>query len=167
MVGNTLYYVMTWFESPTEARIYFDTSVPHHRVALDVPPDWFRGMIEALIDVIEGAVPALDAAEQQAWDEMRAALVGLVERWAARLVETGLRRGQAVAILGTSTVEYALVFLAAVRAGGVAAPLTTPGWRVTRSSGLRPRVPTIGRSWITFWLKTLPMLPEVEVCTCS
>jgi acyl-CoA synthetase (AMP-forming)/AMP-acid ligase II len=54
-----------------------------------------------------------------------AELVGLVERLAARLVETGLTRGQSVAILGTSSVEYALVFLAAVRAGGVAAPLTT------------------------------------------
>ncbi|MCL9998942.1 MAG: acyl--CoA ligase [Erythrobacter sp.] len=54
-----------------------------------------------------------------------AELVGLIERLAARLVETGLRRGQSVAILGTSTVEYALVFLAAMRAGGVAAPLTT------------------------------------------
>jgi hypothetical protein len=80
MVGNTLYYVMTWFESPTEARIYFDTSVPHHRVALDVPPDWFRGLIEVLIDVVEQAVPASDAAEEQAWDEVRSALVGLVER---------------------------------------------------------------------------------------
>jgi acyl-CoA synthetase (AMP-forming)/AMP-acid ligase II len=54
-----------------------------------------------------------------------AELVGLVERLAARLVETGLERGQSVAILGTSSVEYALVFLAAVRAAGVAAPLTT------------------------------------------
>ena len=54
-----------------------------------------------------------------------AELAGLVERLAARLVETGLQRGQSVAILGTSSVEYALVFLAAVRAGGVAAPLTT------------------------------------------
>lgn len=54
-----------------------------------------------------------------------AELVRLVERLAARLIETGLQRGQAVAILGTSSVEYALVFLAAVRAGGVAAPLTT------------------------------------------
>ncbi|WP_379922765.1 class I adenylate-forming enzyme family protein [Erythrobacter sp. R86502] len=54
-----------------------------------------------------------------------AELVGLVERLAARLVETGLERGQSIAILGTSTVNYALVFLAAVRAGGVAAPLTT------------------------------------------
>ena len=56
-----------------------------------------------------------------AWAE----LIGLVERLAARLVETGLERGQSVAILGTSSIEYALVFLAAIRAGGVAAPLTT------------------------------------------
>jgi fatty-acyl-CoA synthase len=48
-----------------------------------------------------------------------------VERIAARLVADGLERGQAVAILGTSSIAYALVFLAAVRAGGVAAPLTT------------------------------------------
>ncbi len=48
-----------------------------------------------------------------------------IERIAARLQADGLERGQAVAILGTSTVNYALVFLAAIRAGGCAAPLTT------------------------------------------
>ncbi|QPC98961.1 class I adenylate-forming enzyme family protein [Qipengyuania soli] len=48
-----------------------------------------------------------------------------VERIAARLLEDGLQRGQSVAILGYSSIPYALVFLAAVRAGGVAAPLTT------------------------------------------
>jgi len=63
----------------------------------------------------------VDETREVYWAE----LVGLVERLAARLVETGLQRGQAVAILGTSTANYALVFLAAMRAGGVAAPLTT------------------------------------------
>jgi fatty-acyl-CoA synthase len=48
-----------------------------------------------------------------------------VERIAAQLQADGLQRGQAVAILGTSTVDYALVYLAAIRAGGCAAPLTT------------------------------------------
>ena len=67
------------------------------------------------------ALALVDERREVYWAE----LVGLVERLAARLVETGLQRGQSVAILGTSTVEYALVFLAAVRAGGVAAPLTT------------------------------------------
>lgn len=63
----------------------------------------------------------IDERREVYWAE----LVGLIERLAARLVETGLQRGQSVAILGTSNVEYALVFLAAMRAGGVAAPLTT------------------------------------------
>ncbi|MCC7395212.1 MAG: acyl--CoA ligase [Sphingomonadaceae bacterium] len=54
-----------------------------------------------------------------------AELADQVERLAARLCADGLERGQAVAILGTSNVAYALVFLAAIRAGGCAAPLTT------------------------------------------
>ncbi len=49
----------------------------------------------------------------------------LVERIAARLQADGLERGQAVAILGTTSVNYALIYLAAIRAGGCAAPLTT------------------------------------------
>ncbi|MHA6316407.1 class I adenylate-forming enzyme family protein [Altererythrobacter sp. CAU 1778] len=56
-------------------------------------------------------------------------MVEAVERIAARLQETGLESGQSVAILGYSSIEYALVFLAAVRAGGVAAPLTTSASR--------------------------------------
>ena len=66
--------------------------------------------------------PALrDDHGELTWAEM----TDRIERIAARLVETGLERGQSVCILGTSDIDYALVFLAAVRAGGVAAPLTT------------------------------------------
>ena len=53
------------------------------------------------------------------------AMVERIERIAARLLDDGLEQGQSVAILGISSIPYALVFLAAVRAGGVAAPLTT------------------------------------------
>jgi len=67
------------------------------------------------------AIAMVDDIRDVTWAE----LIGEVERLAARLVETGLEPGQSVAILGASTVNYALVFLAAVRAGGVAAPLTT------------------------------------------
>ena len=41
-----------------------------------------------------------------------------VERIAERLQSDGLERGQAVAILGTTSVNYALIYLAAIRAGG-------------------------------------------------
>ena len=79
MVGNALYYVMTWFESPSEARIAFDSSVPHHRVALGVPPDWYRGFLEAFIDVVE-PVAVASAGDQTVWTDLREGLVGLVER---------------------------------------------------------------------------------------
>jgi len=65
---------------------------------------------------------ALDDGERcLGWGELGAQ----VERLAARLQADGLVRGQAVAILGTSTAGYALAYLAAIRAGGCAAPLTT------------------------------------------
>lgn len=66
--------------------------------------------------------PALrDEHQELTWAEAGAR----IERIAAALQDSGLEQGQAVAILGTSSVQYALTFLAAVRAGGVAAPLTT------------------------------------------
>jgi acyl-CoA synthetase (AMP-forming)/AMP-acid ligase II len=62
-----------------------------------------------------------DSAESLTWGQTAA----LVERIAAQLQADGLKKGQAVAILGTSSVRYALAYLGAVRAGGCAAPLTT------------------------------------------
>ena len=83
-----------------------------------------------------GSFPALLAG----WGEVRGAACALrdergelswantaarIRRIAFQLRADGLERGQSVAILGTSTVDYALVFLAAIYAGGCAAPLTT------------------------------------------
>ena len=88
---------------------------------------------------VQPDAPALkDDRRALCWRE----LVDRIDRVAARLVEAGLERGQSVAILGTSTIDYALVFLGAVRAGGVAAPLTTSASReqlegMARDSGAR------------------------------
>ena len=67
------------------------------------------------------AIALRDDTDELSWADLH----DQVERLAARFVEDGLERGQSVAILGTSCIAYALAFLAAVRAGGVAAPLTT------------------------------------------
>ncbi len=80
---------------------------------LDAEFGSFPGLIQAWGE-FRGDAPALyDGTTELSWRETAA----LVERIAARLQADGLERGQAVAILGTSTVEYALVFLAAIRAG--------------------------------------------------
>jgi acyl-CoA synthetase (AMP-forming)/AMP-acid ligase II len=62
-----------------------------------------------------------DSSSELTWREVAHATA----RIAAVLQRDGLTRGQAVAILGTSNINYALAYLAVVRAGGCAAPLTT------------------------------------------
>lgn len=62
-----------------------------------------------------------DGQEQLTWLETTT----MVNRIAAKLQAEGLVKGQAISILGTTTTRYALVYLAAIIAGGCAAPLTT------------------------------------------
>lgn len=62
-----------------------------------------------------------DSSSELSWREVAHATA----RIAAQLQRDGLQQGQAVAILGTSNINYALAYLAVVRAGGCAAPLTT------------------------------------------
>ena len=88
---------------------------------LDAEFGSFPGLIAAW-GAYQCDAPALyDGTEALSWGEV----AGKVERIAARLQADGLERGQAVAILGTTCNAYALVYLAAIRAGGCAAPLTT------------------------------------------
>ena len=81
----------------------------------------FPGLIAAWGAYRGQAAALFDGAVTLSWAEAAAQ----VERIAARLQADGLERGQAVAILGTTCVNYALIYLAAIRAGGCAAPLTT------------------------------------------
>jgi acyl-CoA synthetase (AMP-forming)/AMP-acid ligase II len=83
------------------------------------------GSFSQLLSGWAGLQPGAIALRDEQGDLSWGALDDKVERIAAQLQASGLERGQSVAILGTSTIAYALVFLAAVRAGGVAAPLTT------------------------------------------
>ena len=62
-----------------------------------------------------------DSEEKLTW----AQTADMVNRVAAQLQADGLKKGQAVSILGTTTVRYAIAYLAAIVAGGCAAPLTT------------------------------------------
>ncbi len=92
-----------------------------HRAALEQPFGSFSQIIAANARRLGTRSALRDEHEELSWAE----LGDRVERIAASLLEDGLEPGQSVAILGYSSVAYALVFLAAVRAGGVAAPLTT------------------------------------------
>ena len=87
--------------------------------------DQAYGHIAALINAHASIQPDRiafdDGQEKLSWAEASA----LINRIAAQLQAEGLVKGQAVSILGTTSVRYALVYLAAIVAGGCAAPLTT------------------------------------------
>lgn len=80
MVGNVLYCLMTWFERPEEIRIILYDSVPHHADTLKVGADWYRGMLDAGIDLIEETLPEDATDERAAWAEMRAGLAEAIAR---------------------------------------------------------------------------------------
>ena len=81
----------------------------------------FGALIGAWSEKKPDARALADSISELTWREVAQATA----RIAAQLQRDGLKRGQAVAILGTSNIPYALVYLAVVRAGGCAAPLTT------------------------------------------
>ena len=94
----------------------------------------FPHIIAANAAALDSQIAMRDDEGELSW----AALGERVERIAARLVADGLERGQAVAILGYSSIPYALVFLAAVRAAkpqaAVVAGAAAQSWGSARSS---------------------------------
>ena len=67
MVENSIYCLMRWVEAPSEIRIMFNESVPHHNDILRVPPEWYTGLIEATVDVIGETIPANCKEERELW----------------------------------------------------------------------------------------------------
>ena len=81
----------------------------------------YAGVLTGWATIQPDSVALHDETETISWSELE----DRTARIAAKLATDGHQRGQAVAILGTSSIAYAVTFLAVVRAGGVAAPLTT------------------------------------------
>ncbi|MBX9728945.1 MAG: acyl--CoA ligase [Sphingopyxis sp.] len=89
--------------------------------ALEAPFGDFSAILKGWAALHPDAPALSDDASTISWGAMDAAL----DRMALALQRDGLQPGQAVAILGTTSIPYALAYLAAIRAGGCAAPLTT------------------------------------------
>jgi acyl-CoA synthetase (AMP-forming)/AMP-acid ligase II len=91
------------------------------QIQLDQPFGDYAGIVSAWARARPDALALSDDHGTLTWGE----LGDKVDRIAAALQRDGLVPGQAVAILGTTSIAYALVYLATIRAGGCAAPLTT------------------------------------------
>ncbi len=79
MVENGLYCMMTWLERPAEVSFMLYSSVPHHRDALQVHAEWYRSLLDSLIDVVAETVPAGASKEAALMEEIRTGLAGVIE----------------------------------------------------------------------------------------
>ena len=98
-----------------------DTELTDPVAYLEQPFGQFADLVNAHARNQPSRIALDDGHEKLSWSETTA----LINRIAAQLQADGLVKGQAVSILGTTSVRYALVYLAAIVAGGCAAPLTT------------------------------------------
>ena len=83
MVDNALYFLMTWMERRCEISIMLKGSVPHHDHTLKVEPEWYRGLLESVIDVIAATVPADDVDGTAIIEEIRGGLLDVIDEAAA------------------------------------------------------------------------------------
>src|SRR3546814_15550716 len=89
MVENCLYCLMHCIDRRGEIDILLETSVPHHHFTLDVSLGWYRGMVDATIDVIAETVPAEASDELALWTEIRGIMDAIFARSDERRVGKG------------------------------------------------------------------------------
>ena len=78
MVQNALYWAMNWLDRQTEITIHLGSSVPHHEETLKVSVPWYRGLLDAVIDVIVETIPADRTDELELWMRIRRELGEMV-----------------------------------------------------------------------------------------
>jgi hypothetical protein len=88
MVESALYCAMGWLEHREEVRIVLEGSVPHHQETLKVPLNWFRGLMDSVIDVLVETVPPDAHDELRVWAAVRRGLDEVIEASSAILAPT-------------------------------------------------------------------------------
>ena len=86
MVSQALYCLMNWCSSPGEVEIVLLGSVPHHADTLNVPPDFYRGLLMATAEVIADSIPAKNREERAVWDALCRELCAVIEQGSEHLL---------------------------------------------------------------------------------
>src|SRR3546814_744070 len=91
--SSDLYCLMHCIDRRGEIDILLETSVPHHHFTLDVSLGWYRGMVDATIDVIAETVPAEASDELALWTEIRGIMDAIFAECRTLLPEEGVEAG--------------------------------------------------------------------------
>lgn len=79
MVTATAFMLLQWASDPYSTRIEQGTTIVHHHDTLLVGPQWYVGLVDAMLEVLGTTIPSDAGDERSMWQEVRREIVQFVE----------------------------------------------------------------------------------------
>lgn len=79
MVNTTAFFLLQWIESRSSLVIEQGTTIPHHHDTLLVGPQWYMGLIDAVLVVLLDSIPEANTDEREMWLNARGEIAQLIE----------------------------------------------------------------------------------------
>lgn len=92
MIGNSLYCLMHWLDSPGEIEILLGESVPHHCDTLQIPTEWYEALIDTTAEVIAETIPPQANDERELLQRICSELHAVFERCRREIAARAERR---------------------------------------------------------------------------
>ena len=80
MVQRSVHCLMYWYDSPGEIEMLLMGSVPHHSETLNVPAEFYQGLLTATAEIILETIPAENSEELAVWQELSDELRAMIQR---------------------------------------------------------------------------------------
>ena len=79
MVNTAAFYLLEWAENASGVFIQQGTTIPHHHDTLLVGPQWYMGLIDAVLVVLLETIPAECSDEREMWLKIRSEIATMIE----------------------------------------------------------------------------------------
>lgn len=79
MVTATAFMLLQWASDPYSTRIEQGTTIVHHNDTLVIGPQWYVGLVDAVLQVLHETIPPEADDERSVWQEVRREIVQFVE----------------------------------------------------------------------------------------
>ncbi|GAA4036511.1 hypothetical protein [Parerythrobacter jejuensis] len=79
MVTTTAFNLLTWAQDRPVAMIEQGTTIVHHHDTLLVGPQWYLGMIDAVLEVLFETIPTSATEERALWFRVRAEIADFID----------------------------------------------------------------------------------------
>lgn len=79
MVNTVAFYLLEWIENPSGVFIEQGATIPHHHDTLLVGPQWYMGLIDAVLVILLETIPSGHGEEREMWLKTRSEIARMIE----------------------------------------------------------------------------------------